>query len=94
MLTLDNVKEKFDDLIADPNLLTEGRRNNDTIDLLIMSLVMERDWNYPLAFIYDHDKADAYVEFATENYDRRIEWAGKTVKQGKEYALGKVCHQY
>ena len=72
---MDNgIKDKFIDLVNDPDVLTEGRRNNDTMNLMIMSYMLGFNWSYPLAYLDDPNKADAYVQFATENNDLRIRY--------------------
>lgn len=80
---MDNgIKDKFIDLVNDPDVLTEGRRNNDTMNLMIMSYMLGFNWSYPLAYLDDPDKADAYVQFATENNDLRIRYVEDYAKDG------------
>lgn len=80
---MDNgIKDKFVDLVNDPDVLTEGRRNNDTMNLMIMSYMLGFNWNYPLMYLDDPDKADAYVEFATENNNMRIHYVEDYAKHG------------
>lgn len=80
---MDNgIKDKFIDLVNDPDVLTEGRRNNDTMNLMIMSYMLGFDWGYPLMYLDDPNKADAYVEFATENNNLRIRYVEDYAKDG------------
>lgn len=41
-------KKILNQLSHDTQLLTEGRRNNDTMDLLICSYIIGKDWTHQL----------------------------------------------
>lgn len=76
------IHNKLDSLLKDPDLLTEGRRNNDTMNLMILSYMLGFQWNFPLRYLDDPEKADAYVEFATENNNLRIKYVEDYAKYG------------
>lgn len=81
-MTPTEIHDKLDSLLQDPDLLTDGRRNNDTMNLMILSYMLGFKWNYPLMHLYDPEKADTYVEFATENNNIRIRYVEDYAKRG------------
>ena len=78
-----------------PMLLCEGHRNNDTINMLIVSYVLGFDWSYGFNIINKNvknnwlsnddvtEKADTYEEFVNYDIDRpysRLEWVQNIMK--------------
>lgn len=78
-----------------PMLLDEGHRNNDTINMLIVSYVLGFDWSYGFNIISKNvknnwlsaddgaKKSDTYEEFVHDDIDRpysRLEWVQNIMK--------------
>lgn len=81
-MTPTQTHNKLVSLLEDPDLLTEGRRNNDTMNLMILSYMLGFKWNFPLQYLYEPEKADAYVAFATENDNLRIKYVESYAEDG------------
>lgn len=86
---LEKAKQVEDDLVNDPDLLEDGRRNNDTINILIVSYVQGFDWSHGFEIIADNAEsnklskldssfmADDYEKFVNDRFGRpysRLEW--------------------
>lgn len=86
---LEEAKKVENNLIENCDLLEDGRRNNDTINILIVSYILGYDWthgyeiissNVELNVLGNDDLAwmsDTYQEFVNDKIDRpysRLEW--------------------
>ena len=79
----------FDTLTSDPDLMTEGRRNNDAIDLLIALGVLDE----PLMEATLHMTVDAADEFA-DRAEIMLPYVRNYCAIGQEYALSKLVGNY
>lgn len=74
-MTKQDWQKYFDDLINDPMVLTRGRRNNDTMNLMIASAALGYDWDYPIKINkLTGEKEDIYRQYATDRDSLRIRY--------------------
>lgn len=92
-----NLDRRFDEfarsiinkIIANPYCLEEGRRNNDSVDLMIALTILNLSWRN-WARNLPEDKRNAFIEHA-----ERIEpYAEEWIEQGPLYAISKLVGNY